>query len=207
MIKLTMHNKRYEVLNLKKIRIKKGFTLIEIIVTMLILFITLAMVSPLLNYNLKSLYTTENKNDLQREANCFLENFTNKAMQATEIVEISESSTDPDDTGFISCKSDSTAKSIKYIKFCRVDQIATGTGQNYNYIFVYDSNSKTLKYGETDDNVNMQVAQDIEDIQVQPLPFGKSFDECSGIKVQVKFSKYLTDSYVITSEVKFRNYP
>jgi prepilin-type N-terminal cleavage/methylation domain len=195
------------VLNLKKIKIKKGFTLIEIIVTMLILFITLAMVSPLLNYNLKSLYTTENKNDLQREANYFLENFTNKAMQATEIQEISESSTNPNDTGFTSCKSDSAVKSIKYIRFRRIEQASDGTEQNYNYIFIYDSNSKTLKYGETEDNVNMQVAQDIDDIQVQPLPLGKNFDECSGIKVQVKFSKHLVDSYVVTSEVKFRNYP
>ncbi|WP_066617289.1 type II secretion system protein [Clostridium magnum] len=194
-------------LSFKKFKIKRGFTLIEIIVTMLILFITLAMVSPLLNYNLKSLYITENKNDLQREANYSLENFINKAMQATKIEEISESNTDPDDTGFISCKSDSTVKSIKYIKFCRVDQIATGTGGNYNYIFIYDSNSKTLKYGETDDNVNMQVAQDIDDIKVEPLPLGKSFDKCSGIKVQVKFSKHLVDSYVLTSQVKFRNYP
>lgn len=192
-------------LNLKITKSKKGFTLTEVMITITLLLIILGLISPLLNYNLKSLYATENKSDLQREANYFLENFTNRAIQATEIEEISENSTNPNDVGFISCKADSSAKSIKYIKFRRVEQEIDGIEKYYNYIFVYDENTKTVKYGEEDDKINMKVAQNIEEIKVQPISLEKSFSDCKGIKVEVKFSKHLVESYVVTNEVRFRN--
>lgn len=187
--------------NLEWIKIKKGFTLIEIIVTMTILFITLSIVSPLLNYNLKSLYTTESKNDLQRDAYSCMENFTKRAMEASSIEEISNN---PDNLPSSSLMSEKTVESIKYIKFI--------TGEGTNYIFKLDTNAKTL----TETTTNTVVANDVKDIQLQPLPVDsndptgrtsvESFETCGGVKIQIEFSKRLADSYIVTSEVKFRNW-
>lgn len=195
-----------------RIKKKKGLTLIETIITMVILLMTLALVSPLLNYNLKSLYTTENKNDLQREANKSLESFTKKAMEAINISSI--------DNGVFNLTSSNNV-SISEIEF------ATGTLDNnteeyinYDFKLVGDSNKKKLVYvrkilkQDTYDKGKfnfykadepIDIATNIKTIKVKPSTNGTNFANCSGITVQFEFSMNLVDSYMVTSEIKFRN--
>lgn len=182
---------------------KKGFTLIEIIVTMLILLIVLGIIYPFLSINLKNLNETEARSDLQREGQQVMKHITEKAMESVKIQEISDTSMNPKDSGF-SCKDDTGIKKIKYVRLLRAEK--TAEGEDQYYVFAIDSNSKTLKYGEMDGNVNIELAHNIDYIQLQPLPSGKSFDKCNEIIIEVKFSKHLVDSYLVTSQVKFRNW-
>lgn len=182
---------------------KGGFTLIETIVTMTILLIVLGIIYPFLSINIKSLNETEARSDLQREGQIVMKNITEKAMESVKVQEISDTSIKPSDSGF-SSKSNTGVKNIKYIKFLRAEKTAEGKEQYY--IFTLDSSSKILKYGETDGNVNIEIAHDIDYIQLQPLPSGKTFNECSGVTIEAKLSKHLVDSYRVKSEVKFRNW-
>lgn len=192
---------------MKQIKAKKGFTLVEVVITTTILFIILALVSPLLNYNLKSLYQTENKSDLQRDAYECVENFTKKAMEAKEIYIMK----DTNDNLLVdnSTKKQfniTAAKNIKYINF-----VTGETGKNY--IFEVDASSRTLSYKESDTDEPKIIAENIDYFQVQPLPIDPDnknnslgdFEHCQGIRIEVKFSMHLVDSYIISSEIKFRN--
>lgn len=199
---------------MKLVKRKKGFTLLETIITMAILLMTLALVSPLLNYNLKSLYTTENKNDLQREANKSLENFTKKAMETINISSI-------DNGTFDLTKVISDSVSINEIEF------STGTLDDnpeeyidYDFKLVQDNNKQKLVYIKKilkeDPNNNdklelyeeeapIDIADNIKTIKIKPSTDGVNFQNCNGIKVQFEFSMNLVDSYIVTSEIKFRN--
>lgn len=196
---------------------KKGFTLLETIITMAILLMTLALVSPLLNYNLKSLYTTENKNDLQREANKSLESFTKKAMETINISSINDNSG----------SSVSLSSIITTVDGISIKEIEFSTGSldddsdeyiNYDFQLVNDNNKKKLVYTKKilKKNANntlelyqqlapVDIATNIKTIKIKPSTDGATFENCSGIKVQFEFSMNLVDSYVVTSEVKFRN--
>lgn len=194
---------------------KKGLTLLELIITMTILFITLALVSPLLNYNLKSLYTTENKNDLQREANESLEDFTKKAMETINISLVH------DNLGNDVLKntiSDEDGISINEIEFS-TGALDSSPEDYINYNFKLNNDGKLIytkkilrKKESQNDNSELKVIQesskeiasDIKSIKVKPYN-GSTFEKCDGIKIQFEFLKHLTDSYIVKSEVKFRN--
>lgn len=199
---------------MRLVKRKKGFTLLEMIITIAILFITLALVSPLLNYNLKSLYTTENKNDLQREANKSLEYFTKRAMEAINISTIRDNSK----SVLKDTISSEEGVSINEVEF------STGTLDskpedyiNYNFKLKNDGKliytKKTLRKKEPQ-NPNSEltviqesskdIAADVKTIKVKPSN-GETFEKCDGIKIQFEFSKHLSGSYIVTSEIKFRN--
>lgn len=183
---------------------KKGFTLIEMIITVVILFIVLGILSPLLNYNLKSLYTTENKNDLQREGYGAMENFTKKAMEARNISEISTDANRPTDLHSSVINEKKEIEKIKYIQF-----ITDGDAPD-TFTFKLDEGGNLIM-----NDSSTPIAQNVSDIIVKPLPLDsndltgktstKAFNECSGIKITFKFCKHLVESYEVTSEVKFRN--
>lgn len=187
---------------MRKISIKKGFTLLEVIITAALLSIVLASVSPIIQSNLKTLYETQSKNDLQGEAYKCIENFTKKALEAKKIEEVSSNPSNP---SLSSLMDKSTEQSISYIKFI--------TGEDKTYIFVYDSSSKVLKYGDSDadftNGTERDVAKDIKNFTLTPLDTNGNlteFSKCSGLKIKVEFSKDLVNSYVISSEVRFRNF-
>lgn len=194
---------------------KKGLTLLELIITMTILFITLALVSPLLNYNLKSLYTTENKNDLQREANESLEYFTKKAMETINISLIHDNS---EKDVLKDTVSNEDGIGISEIEFS-TGALDSSTEDYINYNFKLNNDGKLIytkkilrKKEPQNDNSELKVIQesskeiasDIKSIKVKPSN-GSTFEKCDGIKIQFEFLKHLTDSYIVKSEVKFRN--
>lgn len=200
---------------MKSNKTKKGLTLLELLITMTILFITLALVSPLLNYNLKSLYTTENKNDLQREANKSLEYFTKKAMETINISLIHDNS-----------EKDVLKDTVSNEDGIGISEIEFSTGaldsspEDYiNYNFKLNNDGKLVytkkilrKKEPQNDNSELKVIQqsskeiasDIKSIKVKPYN-GSTFEKCDGIKIQFEFLKHLTDSYILKSKVKFRN--
>lgn len=182
---------------------KKGFTLIEIIVTMAIFFMTLAIVSPLLNYNLKSLYVTESKNDLQREAYGAMENFTKRAMEANNIIVLKNES------GIVDLASYTTSSSISIneIEFSTDDVDPRGT-VSYNFKL----QDEILRFTEnvtTESTITAKftnkIAYNVKSITVEPN--AQYLKDIDGFKITFEFSKRLVEKgYKITSQVKFRNW-
>lgn len=192
---------------MKLIKVKKGFTLIEVIITMAILFIFLGILSPLLNYNLKSLYTTENKNDLQREAYAAMENFTKRAMEANNIIVLKDTSgttvSAPYTTG--------SSISINEIEFS-TDNVDENTGGTISYNFKLQdeilSCTENVTIGATiTSNIPNKIAYDVKSITVEPITNAEHLKDLNGLKITFEFSKHLVEEgYKVTSQVKFRNW-
>ncbi|MTK13776.1 MAG: prepilin-type N-terminal cleavage/methylation domain-containing protein, partial [Clostridiaceae bacterium] len=160
---------------MKLIKKKKGFTLVEILITITILFIVIGIVFPLFNANLKTLSETENRSDLQREGQQAMKYFTDKAMEAQKIVGLKDSSNN--------VKLDSSSTSIGEIEFTAPDSDIT-TNSTINYYFMIKDNS--LYYQQkspviaVDHSKDRRIADNIQSIEVQAIN-GKNFSEGKGL--------------------------
>lgn len=195
---------------MKLVKIKKGFTLIEVMVTIAILFIVLALVSSILNYNLKLLYTTESKNDLQREAQYAMKCFTQSSMEAQNITVVS------DELGNIldNVVSSDDGTSINEI------ELSTGnrdTSYNGTVSYNFKLNNQTLTYTKkvttesaiSGDFIILQqtssnIANNVQSLVIKPSTDGVDFKNAIGLIITIKFVKG-SQEYNITSNVYFRN--
>ncbi|KEH98651.1 hypothetical protein Z962_10775 [Clostridium botulinum C/D str. BKT12695] len=75
---------------MEKISIKKGLTLIEVNLALVIFMILLAIVSPFFYSNLKSLNEADIRLELQRKGEKILEGISKKALEASGIEELKD---------------------------------------------------------------------------------------------------------------------
>lgn len=181
-------------------RTKKGLTLIEVCVVFAILIIVIGIIYPFFISNTKALSETETRSDLQREGQYAIKYFTDKAMEAQKIVTLKDSSGND-----ILLQSSNTP--VREIEFTAPD-IDITTNSAINYYFMLEDSS--LYYQQKspsiviDHSKDRQVADNIQAIEVQTID-GKNFSECKGLNIKITLSKKEVKSYIIESQVYFRN--
>lgn len=202
---------------MKLIKKKKGFTLVEMMITITILFIVMGIIFPLFNSNLKTLNETETRSDLQREGQQAMKYFTDKAMEAQKVVLLKNDK----DKVIISTERgirlEDTEVNMKEIEFF-TDSVQGNPPGNIIHKFYLEKQSDNfyqLKYVREileDDGKKIQggsdvvIANNIESIKVTTKDNGqpKKFDECKSLNVKINLSKK-TMPYSVESQVFFRN--
>lgn len=184
-------------------RTKKGVTLIELCVILAIILIVIAVIYPFFISNMKTLYETETRSDLQKEGQYAIKCFTDKAMEAQKIVELK----DLDEKVVLSesdtIKLDESSTYLGEIEFTTPSMDGT-TNSVISYCFALKDNS--LHYKQKPSNNDIKVADNIQSIEIQTID-GKSFSECKGLNVKFTLRKNRVKSYTIESQVYFRNNP
>lgn len=157
---------------------KKGLTLIEIMVTLTIMAIFVAVVSPFLFSNYKALKYSDVRMELQREGDKIIEELTNKALQA---------------------------ESIEYIRDYKGNKINLNTNKNANISIIKFKgiNRKRLKCEfKIKDSSNNESS--IKYIKINSLPLEVNFNKTKGIYVKIGLEKRRIEKELRT-KVYFRN--
>lgn len=172
---------------------KKGFCLVEIIVTMVIIVIVIGIVTPLFISNYKTLNETEARNDLQREGQQAMKYISDKAMETTTVQ-------------VIGLDDDNASATLGEIEFS-TPNIDSRTGKKINYYFTVKDNSLYYQQKFPNENVDhskdQKIADNIKKIEIQTSD-GKKISECNGLNIKITLSKNKID-YTLESQVHFRN--
>lgn len=184
-------------------RTKKGVTLIELCVILAIILIVIAVIYPFFISNMKTLYETETRSDLQKEGQYAIKCFTDKIMEAQKITELKALDgkvvlSESDNT-----KLDDSSAYLGEIEFI-APSIDSTTNSAISYCFMLKDNN--LYYKQKPSNNNIKVADNIQSIEIQTID-GKNFSECKGLNVKFTLRKNQVKSYTIESQVYFRNNP
>ncbi|MEL7598423.1 MAG: prepilin-type N-terminal cleavage/methylation domain-containing protein, partial [Clostridiaceae bacterium] len=159
---------------------KRGLTLIELLITLGIISVVFTTIFSLFITNYKSLNKSQLEVELQSEAQKSMEKITNKVLQANKISELKDISNN-------SKIKDSAEVVISSISF---DDKAYGFSLN---------NDKLI------DENNNEIARNVKEIKIKPVPENSKFEDATGIKFNVKFEKGGATKEIET-EVSFRNY-
>lgn len=159
---------------------KRGLTLIELLITLGIISVVFTTIFSLFITNYKSLNKSQLEVELQSEAQKFVEKITNKVLQANKISELKDTSNN-------SKIKDSAEVLISSISF---DDKVYGFSLN---------NDKLI------DKNNNEIARNVKEIKIKPVPENSNFEDATGIKFNVKFEKGGVTKEIET-EVSFRNY-
>lgn len=163
--------------------IKKGITLIEIIIALSILSIVIAVLSPFFISNLKTLNNANYKLDLQREGEYIIEQISYNSMGALGIISLTDIHGNT-----ITFDEDSTEKtSIISGMTLSVSKFNAATGNR-------EVKSVPL---------NFDISK-IESIKVTALPDTNTFYNAKGLSIEVKLDDEATTPELKT-EVYFRN--
>lgn len=169
---------------MKKIR-KKGFTILESIITIAILLIVLGVILPFFNSNFKVLNETEIKSDLQREGASTMEYFTRSAMEAKSIKELI---------------GDEDEDKLSYIGESDVQKLIFITDTNDEYSF--EVNGTELYYSKNSSEKKL-ITHNLKHIKLSTID-GNSFSEAKGILIKLILEKKHV-SLNLESKVYFRN--
>lgn len=192
---------------------KRGFTLIELIITLSLTTIILGVIYTFFITNTKSLSKIEINSELQTEAQNIQKEFLNYCTQSEGIVEINNIKVESDNEEILYKNIlDSEGKvDINNIKFKLED--------NY-FKFIFDKNSGILslksfdKYGNeiNIDGLPKVLSKNIKEFKIRPLDFRSNpngnFKEASSIEILLTLNKKKGYSEVETPSsliVKFRN--
>lgn len=159
---------------------KRGLTLIELLITLGIISVVFTTIFSLFITNYKSLNKSQLEVELQSEAQKSVEKITNKVLQVNKISELKNISNN-------SKVKDSAEVIISSISF---DDKAYGFSLN---------NDKLI------DENNNEIARNVKEIKIKPVPENSKFEDATGIKFNVKFEKGGVTKEIET-EVSFRNY-
>lgn len=183
-------------------RNKKGLTLIEVCVVFTILIIVIAVIYPFFVSNTKALSETETKSDFQREGQYAMKCLTDKAMEAENIAEIDDVVLSDNDY----IKLDSSTNSAS-IEFTAPDiDITTDSAISYYFILKNDTlyYQQKLPDATVDHSKDKRIADSIKSIEIKTID-GKKFNESKGLNIKITLSKKEVNSYIIESQVYFRN--
>lgn len=169
---------------MKKIR-KKGFTILESIITIAILLIVLGIILPFFNSNFKVLNETEIKSDLQRDGSNTMEYFTRSAMEAKGIKELIGYG----DEDKLSYTGEINVKKLAFI---------TDTNDEYNF----ELNGTELYYSKNSSEKKL-ITRNVKYIKLTTID-GNSFSKSKGVLIKLLLEKKHV-SLNLESKVYFRN--
>jgi Tfp pilus assembly protein PilE len=168
------------------IKNNKGFTLLEIIITLAISIIVITMIGSFLITNIKHYNRIDDSTEIMDQAQ-FISGFLDiELSQSAGIKKIISKDG-------ISILDSNSGSYIKEIELYTWDE-----SQLINPSFQI-KNGKDIFYKS-----HSELGTFIEDFYVSPLPANTSFKDCSGIEYEIYFKKN-NSSYVIEKSINFRN--
>ncbi|MCB2289672.1 prepilin-type N-terminal cleavage/methylation domain-containing protein [Clostridium sp. CS001] len=169
-------------------RNKKGFTLIEIIISMAIFSIVMIAIYSFFLTNYKSLNRVSLEAEIQSQAQVAMDKITNIAMESSDVVIRTEGTDGKID------------KSTEYIKLSKNAVI--------NYTFTVDDNKLMLATIDNGtDKGKTQIADCVEYIICKEISIGDSGTKVIGIEIEMAFEKGIKEGVdkVVKNEIYFRN--
>lgn len=193
---------------------KKGFTLIELIITLAITVIVLGVIYTFAKTSSMTLTKTNINSTLQEEAEIIQRYLVNYGTQAEKISEI----IDYKNISFINEDYDSLSSTDGKLD---VTEIKFKVGVEY-FTFLYDKSISTLTLKKVDKNdvettdnnsqLSKVLSTNVTEFKVRPLDYrinsNSNFEESTGLEISLKLNKKKGYSYVtipLSVIVKFRN--
>lgn len=203
---------------------RRGFTLVEIIVTMAIMALVATVIFTIFFTNNNMLKNTEIKSELQRDGDEIAEKFVKYGSQSvclnsigeglgseidyeTKRQRINEFITNlPEDDGY------STIKKISLlVPKNNIDQVTT-YGNCDRYDLVFDNNKLWIENNDGVLNNKELLSENIEKIGIKLIGFDSNCEhlkDVKGISLKVKFKKKKGNNdeitYELTNDINFRN--
>lgn len=172
----------------------KGFTLIELVISLGILAVILSLIFTFFMSNQKSMNKTEVKSSLQEEAQIILDYFNKSGMQAQKISVISGSE-------------DLLSKNTSNVS---VQNITFALDDGTEYAFNLNTSTNELYYSRQA-ITNKKIGSYVKDIKASILNGNSStfYNNCSAIKLVITLSKKGVNNeafdYEVTTNIYFRN--
>lgn len=166
---------------------KKGFTLIEILIALLLLTIVLSAVFSMFTSSIINVNRTEQKSELQAEAQMVLELLNKSGMQAEKI----SSAANEEGINLLSSSEPSTIRELAF-------QNSEGTSS-----FIKEG---TKLYYNGGGGINKLLAQHVNNVKISNLNEGNTtYSDCGALKVTITFSSKDVSGYSVTTNIYFRN--
>lgn len=180
---------------------KSGFTLIELMISLGILSIILALVYSFFLSSQKNMSRTQVKSDLQLQAQGILDYVSKKGMQAQSINSITGAA------GSINLTTSAPDTLVKEIRFLNDTESYSFNLTNFDS----ENNTYDLNYTEQPSASTKKIGQYVKDIKISIINGDAStnYGNCSALKVTIDLSKKgannETFDYSVTTNVYFRN--
>lgn len=180
---------------------KKGFTLVETLITAAIFFIVLSILYTFFNTNYKSYSSTETEINLQEEGDKAIEKITEKAMGCSMVLQV----VNENDLTVYSHSDESSEEEKKdfiSIKSIKIDNVFK---KNAYYQFYLKENKLYMSTG--DDKNEKAIAKDVDKLMIKPAGNERYFAGTKGIYVKLQLSKGRKKSTkkIVETEIYFRN--
>jgi len=181
----------------KYIKSSRGFTLIELIISIAITGMVITAVSSFMIYNIKSFHRSEDQFDVQYHAQSAMNQFVDKVIGTSGILDIEFS----DEDAIIGKDGE---YSISWVKLDN-SKNAPPPSDEAVIFFRHDKTKPAMFYGYKSLSLaNTQFAYYITDFRLKPLPDGTNFEDCRGIHISISAKKGQA-SITVENEIYFRN--
>lgn len=183
----------------KGMKNKKGFTIIEIIITLAIAVSLLAIAFSFFLPQQKVLNDTAKRSQLQMDTQLIMESMTKSAMEASKVSSITTKD-GAEHTSDLASLHDTMDLEKIVLSVYNTDNSGTRSLANeYTYKIIEG------KITFTDNSeIEKTLAENVKAIKVTPLD-GKSFGQSAGIKIEIQLASSGIKDYSTWSNVYFRN--
>lgn len=178
----------------------KGFTLIELLLTIGISSIVVILIFSFFMNNVKVFDILEDEMELQHQEQFVLDFMTERLMQCSDIKEVKDK-----DNNYVTNTSQKT--SIKRIVLNGIEPSGKKGGYIFQLNYNDDRKSYDLKYGILSAEINypnMEIANYIDKIEIEPVPANSSYSKAKGIILHIYLKKDGRDDEIST-QITFRN--
>ena len=157
-----------------------GFTLIEVLISIALYSILIALVFSTMNFNINSLYKVERNVEIQQQAQFIFNFMEEKIMESTGLIYLE------DMQGKSKHNTNENIFLKKIIFKNKPDRVDKG------YIFQLSKDPEydyyNLKYGiGLSGSATVEAGNYIENIELMPLPLDKKYNEADGIIIKINF--------------------
>lgn len=168
---------------------KRGFTLVELLVTLGLAGIVITVVMSFFISNLKNYETINTESELQYQSQYIINYLTNKILESKKIVSVNKNSDYLDNL---------SEENIEYISF----QYGDDDTECYN--FKVENDEISFGKGEVDGAADAAFGSYVEELKMTPLD--GSFEDTTSVKIYLKLRKNVnSDPYEAEQIVYMRN--
>lgn len=189
---------------------KKGFTLIEVLITLTIMFIVIGIAFPLFNSNFKALRETEIKSDLQRDAYNVIKCISDSASETRSITTLSDFS--GKEYLYKNTNGELEDMGGSITDYVSIGEIEFETDDDSNlkrirYKFKLENNKLNYKKTINEDKDYKEISSNIKSIEIKPVDESsdKKISQCKGLSIKITLVKK-NIQYQLESKVYFRNF-
>jgi prepilin-type N-terminal cleavage/methylation domain-containing protein len=154
---------------------KKGFTLIEILISAAIMSILVVLIMSVFITSLKNFKTLKNKSELQFQTQYIINFVSDKVMKSKNVALI---------------KSD-TSSVINSEKEFNISKISLKYGNEINNYYIFEVHSNKIYYGNScwDDSADVELGVYVSELKAAPYPAGRTFADTHALKFTLCLEK------------------